>query len=442
MIMRKNSLKIVCLQSALWKNREHKICINNKSYMVIYKSRFGCWEINKNSESVRTEKLKNKINQTNKVCLAKLFFDALKQLNHDKNDKFSIILKSFKKSLLNINNLEDKLKPVQEKIQSELFDYYKEHYNLISTGNSLSNDAINKQYKKILLLIKTFEISKQKTNQTYQEIYNRQQAFFETNKLISAFKNRIKLNNFISRQETKDTNILCLLSNIFNLQKDNNYIKPDNNFKLQTLICTLADELKLKSTKGCKSNNNRGQRLMQKIIGFKLASHQLNNGIYDMSFFDKKYESDLLNFDKSHLAIQAEHHKANMGVGGGKYKLKKNDNFSDNGMWSLIAKWSKFYKMLPNTKPLFEPTSYNNKIIIIASTILSASICFITLSINNFVVFAGTTLISTIVTVLLLTNSINILYNYLENKQITKELKSLDEFDTLENPPPTLQILT
>lgn len=151
----------------------------------------------------------------------------------------------------------------------------------------------------------------------------------------------------------KLANCVMLLINAFDLQTNQNWAKPENNFKIQTLVSCLGHELGHVSTKGCKSNNNRGQRLMQKILGFWLSAQHYHDGCYDMSYFDGNHQQQLIPFDAAHLTIQAQHHQANLGVGGGKYKLQHADNFSDNGLWARVAKWAKIYKMMPSTEPQF-----------------------------------------------------------------------------------------
>lgn len=144
------------------------------------------------------------------------------------------------------------------------------------------------------------------------------------------------------------------------------------NFKLQTLLGSLATALGHANTKGCKSNNDRGQRLAQKIAGNLLFTEQSATGLYDGQYFAPSASpistktsttdeaSPLLETEEAlqHtkedtlrnevntelLTIQTLHHTANTGVGGGKFAIRNKHGFADNGLLGKVANLAK----LPN----------------------------------------------------------------------------------------------
>ena len=136
------------------------------------------------------------------------------------------------------------------------------------------------------------------------------------------------------------------------LYYSNTWSKDEHNFKLQTVMASLAMELDYASTKGCKSNNDRGQRLAQKIIGNALWTALSPDGLYTGEFLNQRRThgngpSEVERLDRELTTIQALHHTANMGVSGGKFQIQNKANFADNGLWGKIAHLAKIKTMSP-----------------------------------------------------------------------------------------------
>lgn len=129
------------------------------------------------------------------------------------------------------------------------------------------------------------------------------------------------------------------------------WAQDKHNFELQTLVSSLACELDHANTKGCKSNNDRGQRLTQKIAGNALVTSMSDTGLYDGAYFKEKQVkrkledgeqlSNAEQIDMQLPTIQALHHAANTGVSGGKFELRNKQGFADNEMLGKPAKLAK-----------------------------------------------------------------------------------------------------
>ncbi len=128
------------------------------------------------------------------------------------------------------------------------------------------------------------------------------------------------------------------------------WAKDEHNFELQTLVSCLGTELDHGNTKGCKSNNDRGQRLAQKITGTSLLTATSETGLHSGDYFKKTSEKDSLSqkIDRKLTTIQTLHHTANTGVGGGKFELNKKDGFTDNQLLGKPAKLAKVGKLGTN----------------------------------------------------------------------------------------------
>lgn len=134
------------------------------------------------------------------------------------------------------------------------------------------------------------------------------------------------------------------------LYYSNLWSKKEHNFKLQTMMASLASELDYASTKGCKSNNDRGQRFAQKVLGNALWTALSPDGLYTGEFLNHrrthgKAPSDVERLDRELTTIQALHHTANTGVSGGKFMIQDKANFADNGLWGNIASLAKIKSM-------------------------------------------------------------------------------------------------
>jgi hypothetical protein len=119
-----------------------------------------------------------------------------------------------------------------------------------------------------------------------------------------------------------------------------NWKKDEYNFEMQTLLASLATELDMASTKGCKSNNDRGQRLAQQVATNAIL---VDGKLYEGQFRANQgnVKGPAANVQRQLLTIQTMHHRANASVGGGKFGVKLGKIFSDNGLWGKIASMAK-----------------------------------------------------------------------------------------------------
>src|SRR5262249_48945110 len=115
----------------------------------------------------------------------------------------------------------------------------------------------------------------------------------------------------------------------------------------------LATHLDAVSTEGCKSNNDRGQKTIEKALFNALMRETQGNGLYDPPLYgdqndrhqkkndqkkDKKKENQKNDWlTKGLIRAQSVHHLLNTGVGGGKFN---GDNAGPLGYW-----WGKIAKM-------------------------------------------------------------------------------------------------
>ena len=115
------------------------------------------------------------------------------------------------------------------------------------------------------------------------------------------------------------------------------WVKAENNFNLQTLLGSLTTELGHGNTKGCKSNNDRGQRLVQKIAGNAFLTSQSETGLFTGDYF-KLSTDKAKDIDKQSLVSQTMHHTASTSAGGGKFEMRDKANFTDNSLLGKVAK--------------------------------------------------------------------------------------------------------
>lgn len=340
----------------LMTGRKHQLLgIEQQPINYHYQSRFGCWGLNKYRAIEADTPLGEKHQSINQSALVKLFMDVVKQ-NPLLKTKYLNEITKIEKKYTDLKKLEEQLIPLKEQIENELVSYCRKHYQKLTASPLIITEDIKHHYQVLQEQINRFNKQHHIILNQYKNIYATQRAFFYLHNMDLTNT----LNNLSIPIASNKTvyNQIYLLKNIFELN-DQLWEQPEYNFRIQTLLCCLAEELDQSSTKGCKSNNNRGQRLIQKILGFVLHAQFYNNGIYDMSYFDGDKRSELLPFDQAHLKLQALHHQANLGTGGGKFKITKADPFSDNGMWSLAAKWTKFHKMIPNADTVTKSNFFN-----------------------------------------------------------------------------------
>ena len=173
------------------------------------------------------------------------------------------------------------------------------------------------------------------------------------------------------------------------LYHDGSWAKVKNTFKLQALTGALGTELGHGNTKGCKSNNDRGQRLAQKIASLSLAVSNNPGGLYDSDCLNKPHES----LNKPLTTIQMIAHRLNTGVGGGKFGLKSIFNFADNGMQGKMAKLAKLEdvtkKGLFGDKPLKDYLNKKALLVLAAAVAVTAVVLTGGLALPAVIAVAG-----------------------------------------------------
>lgn len=331
---------------------------------IYYQSRFGCWGVNQKRELTQHSKINQTVQHKNQACIAKLFSDVFNRFPiHELPLLTEITAHQYK-----LTQLEKALVPLKSDIHQKLIAYYQSHHSSLTQSAQPYPIAIHNDYDSLAKLIDELEGYQKTINDNYQALFELQCTFMTTHQTeISQLLNR--------KIDSQHYNALLLLQSIFELQQDNKWLEPENNFRIQSCIASLAQTLGLQSTKGCKSNNNRGQRLMEKILGFQLSATLFNDGKFDLAYFDGKYQQQLLPYENAHLLMQSEHFRANLGVGGGKCKIAASDHFSDNGLYSKIAKLSKIYKMSPSYQPLLSNNFSNQASLTAITASIALLIC-------------------------------------------------------------------
>lgn len=252
----------------------------------------------------------------------------------------------------------DKFISLKAKYRETLFTYFEEYQKseaerdeqeLRILKNSVAN--LESQLKRLTRQIYTLN----------REIEAIRKDYFESNKAqikiaLSELREQIRpaLLNAGTRAEVKADlqhfyNSCAYLVHAQELYYGETWHSEKNNFKLQTLAATLAVELGYANTKGCKSNNDRGQRLAQKIAGNALWTKMSEDGLYTGDFLNRARTHglrphDIEKLDRELMTIQALHHTANTGVSGGKFKINKK-GFADNGLFGKIANLAKIKEM-------------------------------------------------------------------------------------------------
>ena len=208
-----------------------------------------------------------------------------------------------------------------------------------------------------------FYISKTKIYDYHVQIEEQRKALFINNKeyMEQALSNfRKKIISLVQNKQASTLqwqhfyNLSAYLIQAQALYYEDTWHEAKNNFKLQTLTSLLAEELGFANTKGCKSNNDRGQRLAQKISGNVLWTALSEDGLHTGEFLDYRrtqgedvHSIEIL--DRELTCIQALHHTANTGVSGGKFAIQDKQNFADNGLWGKIASFAKVKNMTPES---------------------------------------------------------------------------------------------
>lgn len=180
------------------------------------------------------------------------------------------------------------------------------------------------------------------------------QALNELRKKISPLIQNEQVDALVKLQWQHFYNLSAYLIQAQELYYEDTWHEANNNFKLQTVTALLAVELGLANTKGCKSNNDRGQRLAQKMIGNALWTALSEDGLHTGEFLDyRRTQGDEVHpieaLDRELTCIQALHHTANTGVSGGKFAIQDKQNFADNGLLGRIASFAKVKNMTPES---------------------------------------------------------------------------------------------
>lgn len=129
-------------------------------------------------------------------------------------------------------------------------------------------------------------------------------------------------------------NTMAYLADIQDLYYNGTWKDAENNLKLQALSIRLAHTIDAQSSTGCKSNNDRGQKTMEKTLETAFATAFDQDGLYN----SKQWQAGKR---AQHLLIpQVCHHQINTGVGGGKFK---GDGAGHYGHWwgKIASRWGK-----------------------------------------------------------------------------------------------------
>ena len=223
------------------------------------------------------------------------------------------------------------LKDSKEKFRNKLFAYFEE-YNKGSKAHQAKRYLLKKDVED---LEKEIEITEKEIFKLHQQIDSKRKKYFKENKentkiLLAKLKLSIEdtLRNPDINEEQKSNlrhcyNTLAYLIDSQELYYEETWHNSENNFKLQTLMACLAEELDYANTKGCKSNNDRGQKLAEQVVGNVLYTKNSDLGLYTGEFFSNRGEESVEVYKQGHMVIQALHHTANTGVSGGKFDTRE-----------------------------------------------------------------------------------------------------------------------
>lgn len=259
---------------------------------------------------------------------------------------------------LDILKKEEDLKPDKAQYRQYLFDYY-EAYNQVEPNQNQLDELM----QKIALAERKIHTIENEIYKLHCEIEALRKIAYQRSKekikrVLTALRSAISQEAaYLGEQEReplkKAYNVCAYLAESQALYYQDTWHKRKNKFKLQALVSCLGIELDYANTKGCKSNNDRGQRLAQKIIGNDLWTKTMDDGLFTGLFLNQKRThcrdnvSVLEKFDRIFTTIQALFHTGNMGVSGGKFGIDK-ESFADNGLWGVIAKFAQIKNMKLN----------------------------------------------------------------------------------------------
>ncbi|AOW58991.1 Dot/Icm T4SS effector PI phosphatase SidF [Legionella pneumophila] len=340
---------------------------------VGYQARMSSWGVNwfrqvgalnpLSDNSVTKNQNARFVNQMTDDVISNLDKVAQKLGDYDKAGALHALLKGPDVSDLNqqITGKENALKEVKETYREALFSYFEEYQKGEGKWDQAKLDQLKNQ-------VDGYEKSIKKQESAIYELHNQIDALRKAyhtehkgqiNKALQELKEQISpvIQNKETDPETKSRlqhfyNSCAYLMQAQELYYENTWHHGKNNFKLQTLMASLSCELDYANTKGCKSNNDRGQRLAQKIVGNALWTAMSEDGLFTGEFLDHrrthgKEVSKVEQLDRELTTIQALHHTANTGVSGGKFEIQDKANFADNGLFGKIANFAKVKEMGP-----------------------------------------------------------------------------------------------
>lgn len=340
---------------------------------VGYQARMSSWGVNwfrqvgalnpLSDNSVTKNQNARFVNQMTDDVITDIEKVAQTLTDYDKAGALQALLKDPDVSNLNqqIAEKENTLKEVKGTYREALFSYFEEYQKGEGKWNQNKLDELKNQVEGYEKIIK-------KQESTIYELHNQidelRKAYYtehktQINKALQELKEQISpvIQNKKTDPDTKTRlqhfyNSCAYLIQAQELYYENTWHHGKNNFKLQTLMASLAVELDYANTKGCKSNNDRGQRLAQKIVGNALWTAMSEDGLYTGEFLDHRRTHDkkvskVEQLDRELTTIQALHHTANTGVSGGKFEIQDKANFADNGLFGKIANLAKIKDMSP-----------------------------------------------------------------------------------------------
>ncbi|CDZ75815.1 hypothetical protein BN59_00074 [Legionella massiliensis] len=418
---------------------------------VNYQARMGSWGVNwfrgKHNpladNSITQEQNARFINQMTRDVLENLKQVKGELQDFDRIDALYRLLNNSKtredeKAIAQLEN--GHLIPLRSLYRKALFEYFNEY----SKGEENWNrDELDRLKGQVELYEGQIKIQERRIYRIHKRIDDRRKSDFLDNRdeilrVLGDLKQQIE--PALTSEETSPElkaklqhfyNTCAYLTHAQELYYKDTWYKDKNNFNLQALMASLAEELDYANTKGCKSNNDRGQRLAQKIVGNALWTKMSDSGLYTRQFLDRKRThreevSPIEALDRKLTTIQALHHTANTGVSGGKFEIDK-AYFADNGLYGKVANLAKVKDMQPKNAIT---QNLDLKLGIGAALGLAAGAAVLALCLfppvglalaTTALGIAGVTALAAVVTfltILLLTAGVGVIQNIRHDKQI------------------------
>lgn len=251
-----------------------------------------------------------------------------------------------------VKDVEAELVDLNKDYRTAMMDYaevYQKYQNVKNDPKASSEDkkaekkAVETSFKTVSSLESQVKKKEAKIDGFHKKIEDVRKAAFTSNAEDIQAK-LTELKQAVTENPTPELtslyNRMAYLVDAQDLYYSGNWKKSEYNFEMQTLLASLATELDMASTKGCKSNNDRGQRLAQQVATNAIL---VDGGLYEGQFRANQgnVKEPAANVQRQLLTIQTMHHRANASVGGGKFGVKLGKIFSDNGLWGKIASMAK-----------------------------------------------------------------------------------------------------